>query len=60
MHGWVRNTVDGGVESVFEGPGDAVDAMIAWSRNGPPGAAVVHVEVRAEPPEGLDGFRIIG
>jgi acylphosphatase len=58
--GWVRNTADGGVEAVFEGAGGAVDAMIAWSRQGSPGAAVVHIEVRSEPPEGLDGFRIIG
>jgi len=60
VRGWVRNTADGGVEIVFEGSGDAVDAMIVWSREGPPGATVLHVEVRAEAPEGLEGFRIIG
>jgi acylphosphatase len=60
VHGWVRNTDDGRVEAVFEGPEVAVTAMVAWSRNGPSGAVVDEVQVRAEPPEGLDGFRIIG
>ena len=60
VRGWVRNTLDGRVEAVFEGPEAAVAAMVAWSRQGPPGAVVEGVEVRSEPPEGLDGFRIIG
>jgi len=60
VRGWVRNTFDGRVEAVFEGPEVAVAAMVAWCRHGPSGAAVEDVEVRAEPPEGLDGFRIIG
>ena len=60
VRGWVRNRDDGGLEAVFEGSPEAVDAMVAWSGHGPPGAAVDHVEVRAEPPEGLDRFRIVG
>ena len=59
VHGWVRNTADGRVEAVFEGPEAAVARMVAWSRQGPPGAMVIGIEVRQEPPEGLDGFRII-
>ena len=56
--GWVRNLPDGRVEAVFEGPAQDVDQMVEWSRHGPRYAAVDHVEVQAEPPEGLQEFRI--
>lgn len=54
--GWARNLPDGSVEVVAEGGGDAVDALVAWCRAGPPQARVTDVEVRTEPPEGLSGF----
>jgi acylphosphatase len=60
VRGWVRNIADGRVEAAFEGPAPAVAAMVAWCRQGPPGAAIDEVRVDAEPPEGLDGFRILG
>jgi acylphosphatase len=56
--GWVRNRPDSTVEAVFEGEPDAVEAMVAFCRQGPRGAAVESVEVSDEPPEGLDGFEI--
>jgi acylphosphatase len=56
--GWVRNNRDGTVEAVFEGEPDAVERMVAFCRDGPPGARVDRVEVFAEEPEGLAGFRI--
>lgn len=56
--GWVRNTQDGRVEAVFEGERPAVEAMIAWCRNGPPAARVVSVEVRWEDPQGELDFRV--
>lgn len=56
--GWVRNRVDGTVEAVFEGAPDLVDRMVDWCRLGPPDAAVVAVDVHAEPPEGATGFAI--
>jgi acylphosphatase len=56
--GWVRNNRDGAVEAVFEGAPAAVESMIALCRQGPPGAHVEAVEVREEPDEGADGFRI--
>lgn len=43
--GWVRNRHDGTVEAVICGSDEAVAAMIAWARRGPPGARVDHVEV---------------
>lgn len=56
--GWVRNNPDGSVEAAFEGPQDAVEAMVQFVREGPRGASVEHVEVRDETPEGVTGFRI--
>ncbi len=43
--GWVRNRHDGSVEAVLQGPREAVDAVIAWARRGPPNAQVTGVEV---------------
>ena len=43
--GWVRNTPDGAVEAVIQGPPGAVEAMIEWARSGPPLARVDRVEV---------------
>lgn len=56
--GWVRNRADGSVEAVFEGPPDAVEAMVSWSRRGPQDAWVDAAEVHDEPPEGLDRFTV--
>ena len=58
VSGWVRNLADGRVEAVFEGPRDAVDAMVEWCHNGSPGASVETVDVVHEDPEGLEGFEI--
>ena len=43
--GWVRNTPDGAVEAVIQGPAGAVEAMIEWARSGPPLARVDRVEI---------------
>jgi acylphosphatase len=56
--GWVRNNPDGSVEAAFEGPDDAVDAMVEFAREGPRGAAVEGVDVTDEEPEDLSGFRV--
>ena len=58
--GSVRNTTDGTVEAVFEGPPDAVDEVVAFCEVGPRGAAVERVEIYEESPEGLRGFRVTG
>jgi acylphosphatase len=58
LAGWVRNLPDGRVEAVFEGPRDAVEAMAAWCREGPPGARVTEVEIAEEQPEGLGSFDV--
>jgi acylphosphatase len=56
--GWVLNRLDGAVEAVFEGELEAVEAMVAFCREGPRGALVERVEVFEEEPQGLDGFEI--
>ena len=58
VSGWARNTREGTVEAVFEGEADAVERMVALSREGPSGARVDRVDVVEEPLEGLGGFAI--
>lgn len=59
VSGWVRNLPDGSVEAALEGDESAVERMIAWCDHGPPGARVLRVEMRSEPPEDLADFRIV-
>ncbi|WP_175609311.1 acylphosphatase [Streptacidiphilus griseoplanus] len=59
VSGWVRNRADGTVEAVFEGPPEAVERVVAWSRQGPPAARVEQAEVVEEEPEGLTGFAVL-
>ena len=61
LAGWVRNRLEGDVEAVVEGEEGAVQAFIAWCRNGPPAAHVSAVQVAMEPYTGeLQGFRVVG
>jgi acylphosphatase len=60
LSGSVTNRSDGAVEAVFEGPGEAVEALIAFCREGPSRADVEDVEVTEEEPEGSGGgFAVI-
>ena len=56
--GWARNCSDGTVEAVFEGPAEAVEAMVEACRRGPGHAEVSSLDVAEEPAEGLAGFEI--
>lgn len=58
VSGWVRNREDGTVEAHFEGSPDAVDAMVAWMRTGPPDAVVDRLETSEEEPTGRSGFAV--
>jgi acylphosphatase len=58
--GSVRNTTDGTVEAVFEGPPDAVEELVAFCEQGPRGAAVERIEIYEESPEGVLGFNVTG
>jgi len=46
INGWVRNTVDGNVEAIFEGEENSVNEMLNWCHHGPPMAEVEKVEVK--------------
>lgn len=56
LRGWVRNRLDGTVEAHIEGNPTAVEAMMTWSRRGPPAASVSQVEVQELEPESHTAF----
>jgi DNA ligase D-like protein (predicted 3'-phosphoesterase) len=58
--GWVRNEDDGTVVVQAEGPDAAVDALLEWLGEGPPGASVDGVEVARTKVEGHEQFAIRG
>ncbi len=43
LTGWVRNLLNGNVESVAEGPEDKLQAYLAWCKRGPAEASVERV-----------------
>ncbi|MFS0732051.1 acylphosphatase [Microbacterium sp. 1P10UB] len=43
--GWVRNRADGAVEAEVQGTPAAVDEMLAWMAEGPPGGRVDGAQV---------------
>ena len=59
VRGWVRNRLDGSVELVAYGEDEAVEALIAACRTGPPAAEVERIEVEIAEGEGPpSGFRV--
>jgi len=58
VRGWVRNRADGSVEALLEGAPDAVAALIAWARCGPPGARVADLRVSEAAAEGGQRFEM--
>jgi len=58
--GWVRNADDGSVLVHAEGEGGAVEELLAFLRQGPPGAAVDEVAVEEFKVEGHEQFAVRG
>lgn len=58
LAGFVRNLPSGAVEAEVEGGAEAVQAFVAWCRQGPAAARVHDVEVESQAPRGERGFRI--
>ena len=60
VKGWVKNLPDRRVEAVLEGEESDIDAVIDWSRFGPPGAVVEDLKILNENSnERLTDFEII-
>lgn len=58
--GWVRNEDDGSVAVHAEGPAAAVEELLAFLREGPPGAVVAEVTVEDVKVEGHEQFAVRG
>ncbi|MFZ4578140.1 MAG: acylphosphatase [Myxococcota bacterium] len=58
VRGWVRNTLDGSVEAMFQGPEDKVAALVDWCRVGPQKARVDAVLSTPAPLEPCVGFQL--
>ncbi|HEX8574448.1 MAG TPA: acylphosphatase [Allosphingosinicella sp.] len=59
VRGWVRNRRDGSVELLAFGEDEAVEALTAACRTGPPAARVERIEVEIAEGEGPPaGFRV--
>jgi acylphosphatase len=54
--GSAANRPDGSVEVVLEGEPDAVESLVRWCEQGPPGARVDRVDATEEEPQGVRGF----
>jgi acylphosphatase len=57
--GWVRNCRDGRVEAHVQGEPPAVEAVVAWCRQGPPAARVTAVDVTEAACEPAAGFVVL-
>ena len=57
INGWVRNCDDGSVEAITQGNEYAIEQLVAWCHNGPPGANVKFVTADlVESPETFIAF----
>jgi len=52
LKGWVKNTMDGCVEIVFEGETEDINSAIEDCRRGPPHAQITDMRVEWEKPHG--------
>jgi len=58
--GWVKNSYDGSVEVLAEGPEDRVKKLITWCHQGPPAASVTRVKQSSEEYQGeFNSFDIV-
>jgi len=58
LAGWVKNRGDGRVELEAEGTDEALDALLAFCRRGPPHARVDELVVVHHPVRGEVGFGV--
>ncbi len=59
VRGYVRNLPDRRVEAVLQGKRAAVEKVVAFMREGPPGAVVTDMSVEwRDPTEAFEGFHV--
>jgi acylphosphatase len=59
VRGFVRNLPDGRVEAVLQGDRGAVEKVVAFMREGPPGAYVTEADIEwRAPSDTWDGFLV--
>ncbi len=58
INGWVRNTLDGAVEAVFEGDDKDIEKMLSYCNKGPVGSKVEKVNVKEEEVKYEKGFEV--
>jgi acylphosphatase len=59
LAGWVRNVPDGRVEFAAQGEAEAVQQLLDWARQGPPGARVEGLDLsEVDPAESPGDFEI--
>lgn len=59
VDGWVRNTPDGAVTFLVQGPAEGVRQLLDWARHGPAGASVDAFNVsETDATPDLRGFEI--
>ena len=51
LAGWVRNRSDGSVEALAQGSPQALAALAAWARRGPPAAQVAELRIETSTEE---------
>ena len=59
LRGWAKNSSDGNVEILIQGPKAGVDGFIDWCRVGPPHARVTKTMNEPVESDPLQGFQII-
>ena len=59
ISGYIKNMPDGTVNAVFEGQHQAVQELIRKLKNEHPKAEVIHMDIKVEEPEGLEGFQVL-
>ena len=58
LMGWIKNSINGTVESHVEGSKEKIETYIDWCYHGPPAASVSKVELNWILPEGHENFSI--
>ena len=59
IKGTVSNLADRNVKIIATGTKEQLDILVAWCRQGPSRAEVTSIELKDEPLQGFDDFKIV-